>query len=113
VSYVHRLAAPWRRFVGRRRRAAEPPGGGLACRELVELVTAYLEGALSGHDQRRFDAHLAVCPGCREYLEQMRQTIAAVGRLAASDLDPMMRDRLLAAFRTWRSSDPSPQPEAE
>src|SRR5688572_11840565 len=54
---------------------------GLACREVVELITSYLEGRLPPEDRRPFEAHLAVCPGCREYLAQMRATIAAAGRV--------------------------------
>jgi len=75
----------------------------LTCQELVELVTDYLEGALSSDDRHRFEAHLDGCGGCRAYLEQMRGTILAVGGVAAADLDPAMSERLLASFRDWRS----------
>jgi anti-sigma factor RsiW len=50
----------------------------MSCRELVELVTDYLEGALSPEDVARFEAHVAGCPGCAAYLEQMRTTIAVI-----------------------------------
>ena len=90
---------------GERRRAAStvPGGGELTCQELVELVTDYLEGALSSDDQHRFEAHLEGCDGCRAYLEQMRGTILAVGGVADADLDPAMRERLMDSFRDWRS----------
>jgi hypothetical protein len=81
----------------------EPDGAGLTCQELVELVTDYLEGALSPHDRRRFEAHLEGCGGCRAYLEQMRGTILAVGGVGGADLDPAMRERLMDSFRDWRS----------
>ena len=55
--------------------------GEYECREMVELVTAYLEDALSDRQRRRFEAHLAGCPHCTEYLRQMRTTIAITGRL--------------------------------
>lgn len=76
--------------------------GDVTCRELVELVTAYLEGALPGGERARFEAHLAVCEGCRDYLRQMEQVAATAGRLREEDLEPGARDALLAAFRGWK-----------
>lgn len=76
----------------------------LTCAELVELVTDYLEGRLPDAERRRFDEHVAVCEGCAAYLEQMRATIAAAGRLQADDLPPELEQRLLDTFGDWRSS---------
>jgi anti-sigma factor RsiW len=73
----------------------------LTCQELVELVTAYVEGALPDDERRMFEEHLEVCDGCRRYLAQMRTTIELTGRLGAESLEPEARDSLLAAFRTW------------
>jgi anti-sigma factor RsiW len=56
----------------------------MTCQELVELVTEYLEGTLPGPDRQRFEEHLAECPHCVAYLEQMRITIGLVGRLPRS-----------------------------
>lgn len=75
----------------------------LTCAELVELVTEYLEGALPAAVRRRFEAHLAECGGCSTYLEQMRTTIAAAGRLREEQLAPEVRQELLAAFHGWNS----------
>lgn len=74
----------------------------LTCQQVVELVTEYLEGTLDPDDTARFEEHLAGCDGCRAYLEQMRTTIAAVGRVEEDDLSPEARSRLLDAFRDWR-----------
>ena len=76
----------------------------LRCRELVELVTDYLEGALDRRARSRFDRHIADCAHCTEYLEQMRETIRLTGRLTEEQLDPQARDELLAVFRTWRAA---------
>ena len=73
----------------------------LACRDIVELVTAYLEDALDARDRERFEEHLVFCAGCGAYLEQMRTTIAAIGRLEAA-LPPELEARLLEAFGGWR-----------
>src|SRR4051812_45684181 len=54
---------------------------GLTCRELVELVTDYLEDALGAGDRARFEAHLRACEGCSAYLGQMRSTIWATRHL--------------------------------
>lgn len=75
----------------------------LTCKELVELVTDYLEGALSPTDTRRFEEHLATCTGCTRYVEQMRQTIQITGQLREESLSEEARTNLLAAFRDWKA----------
>jgi anti-sigma factor RsiW len=77
----------------------------LACQEMVELITDYLEGALTRSQRRRFDAHLAGCEHCTEYLRQMRATIRLTGRLHAEDLTPAMREDLTEIYRRWRSEE--------
>jgi anti-sigma factor RsiW len=74
----------------------------MSCRELVELVTEYLEGALPERDRRRFDDHLRRCPNCVAYVDQVRITVATLGRLREESLSPAARDELLDAFRGWR-----------
>jgi anti-sigma factor RsiW len=71
----------------------------ISCRELVELVTDYLEGRLPGAERRRVERHLKGCDGCSTYLEQARQTIRLTGRLRDEDLAPELRERLLDALR--------------
>jgi anti-sigma factor RsiW len=73
----------------------------MPCRELVELITDYLEDRLSPVDRDRFEAHLAECEPCRTYLEQFRHTIRALGRLPEESLSPEARSTLLAAFQDW------------
>ena len=75
----------------------------LSCQELVELVTDYLEGALSAEETARFEEHLGRCTGCAAYLEQIRQTIELTGRLTPESLSPEAERALLDAFRGWRS----------
>ena len=72
------------------------------CNELVELVTAYLDGSLDLDDRARFDVHLLECDGCENYLQQFRATVSTVGKVPIEDLDPAFRNRLLDAFRDWR-----------
>jgi anti-sigma factor RsiW len=73
----------------------------MTCAELVELVTAFLDGALDPETEQRFLEHLAICDGCETYVDQMRQTIAEVGRVPPESLADETRDRLLEAFRTF------------
>ena len=75
----------------------------LSCQELVELVTDYLEGALSAEETARFEDHIGRCTGCAAYLEQIRRTIALTGRLTAESLSTEAERELLDAFRGWRS----------
>jgi anti-sigma factor RsiW len=79
----------------------------LACQQVVELVSDYLEGALSRAERRRLQRHLRGCPNCTAYLEQMRVTIAATGRLTPEDLSPEVRDEFIELFRSWRADDPA------
>ncbi|MDT6986334.1 anti-sigma factor family protein [Streptomyces lusitanus] len=72
------------------------------CDEFVELVTDFLESALSEEDERRFIDHLAECSKCETYLDQMRRTIAVTGELTAESISPDVRRELLTAFRDWR-----------
>jgi anti-sigma factor RsiW len=82
---------------------------GFVCQEMVELITDYLEDALSRSARRRFEAHLANCEHCTEYLEQMRDTIRLTGRLQAQDLTPEMSEEFSSLYRRWRAdSDPDP-----
>lgn len=76
--------------------------GSMDCNELVELVTAYLDGALDLDTRARFDIHLAECDGCDNYLQQLRTTVHTLGKVHNDELDPAFRDRLLGAFRDWR-----------
>jgi anti-sigma factor RsiW len=76
----------------------------LTCQELVELVTEYLEDALTSADRERFEQHLAICPGCVRYVEQLRETIQMSGGLREEALPAQARDELLAQFRNWKES---------
>ena len=74
----------------------------MTCAEFVELVTAYLEGALDRDTEQRFVEHIAICDGCDRYLHQIRETVTQLGLLPTEDsLSGEARDRLLAAFRSW------------
>lgn len=76
--------------------------GEITCRELVELVTDYLEGALPAAQRTRFEEHLVTCAPCVGYMEQMRETRRAVGTLREDAIGDEARDALLGAFRTWQ-----------
>jgi anti-sigma factor RsiW len=76
----------------------------MSCRELVDVITAYVEGTLPAPDRERFEAHLDHCPHCRNYLEQMRETIATLGSLREQQLSPETRSGLLEAFRGWHGA---------
>ena len=76
----------------------------LACRDLVEIVTDYLEGALPRRQRARVERHLAECSGCSAYLDQMRETIRLTGRLRDEDIPRPVRDALVNGFLDWRTS---------
>jgi predicted anti-sigma-YlaC factor YlaD len=80
---------------------SETTAEAMSCQELVELVTAYFERALSEDDLARFEHHLAECGTCQVYLEQMRETIRLAGRLTPDAVPPEAERELLSAFRSW------------
>jgi anti-sigma factor RsiW len=78
----------------------------LSCQEVVELITDYLEGALPADTASRFEEHLNFCDGCEVYLDEMRATIATIGRVdvAEEEMPSETRESLLTAFRHWRGA---------
>ncbi len=74
------------------------------CRQVVELMTDYLEGALSAVERARFEDHIAGCDGCRAYLAQLRTARKIVGQLADEPVPAAVERELLEAFRSWRST---------
>ena len=71
------------------------------CRSLVELVTDYLEDALSADERARLEAHLAKCDGCTHYLAQIRTTIRLTGELTEERIEPQAREALRSVYRAW------------
>ena len=84
------------------RRHRHDHGDPLVCREFVELVTDYLEGALPEPERARFEAHLAQCDGCTGYLEDMRRLVGTLHETPEPPPDPETREALLRAFRDLR-----------
>jgi anti-sigma factor RsiW len=76
---------------------------GITCREMVELMTDYLEEAMSPDTRARFERHLAACDGCTNFLAQLRETIRATGMLTEEQIPAHQKDELLRAFRDWHS----------
>jgi len=75
----------------------------MTCQELVELVTDYLDGALSELDRARFEEHIALCPMCQVHLEQLRVTIRELGKISERDIDPAVLAELHERFRNWNA----------
>jgi predicted anti-sigma-YlaC factor YlaD len=75
----------------------------LTCKELVEVVTDYLEGGMPPERRLLFEEHVAFCSWCHTYLDQMRETIRITGTLTEDDLSPETRDALLETFRDWNA----------
>ncbi len=78
------------------------PVNEMSCREVVDLITNYLDGAMLEHDRTRFEAHLDDCPGCTTYLDQLRLTTSWLGQLSEGSMPIPTQDTFLAAFRGWK-----------
>jgi anti-sigma factor RsiW len=79
----------------------------LVCRQVVELVSDYVEGALSRSDRKRFETHLRNCPNCTNYLEQIRTTIKATGTLQPDDLSADALREFTGLYRQWIADGPA------
>jgi hypothetical protein len=73
----------------------------ITCREMVELMTDYLEDAMTSDTRERFERHLAGCDGCTNYLGQLREAIRATGMITEEEIPAERKDELLGAFRDW------------
>jgi anti-sigma factor RsiW len=73
------------------------------CREVVELVTEYLDGGLDAERQLAFERHVAICPPCRGYFSQLRLITKTAGALSEEDVPEHLRERILTAFRDWKA----------
>jgi anti-sigma factor RsiW len=76
----------------------------MKCKQLVELVTDYLEGRMPDAQRRLVETHLAECDGCDTYIAQMRLTLEALGRIPPESIPPAARDELIHAFRELRAA---------
>ena len=79
------------------------PSDEIVCKELVELVTPYLEDVLPPNERAAIERHLGECDGCETYVEQMRQTIRAIGHVPHEPITSQTRDEVLAIFRAWKA----------
>ena len=82
---------------------SRPHDGELSCRELVELVTDYLEGVLPTREHARFESHVPGCEHCTEYVLQMRHVVGLLCQLTPETPSPEAKANLRAVFRRWRS----------
>ena len=80
------------------------PGMTISCQEVVEIVTDYLEGQLDEGTRTELEAHLALCPGCDLYLEQMRATIDELGHVPVESLSEQAQSDLMSAFRKFNNA---------
>ncbi|MDQ2707304.1 MAG: zf-HC2 domain-containing protein [Actinomycetota bacterium] len=83
----------------------------VTCREVVELLTDFLEGSLPVDRQDLLERHLAMCTWCETYLDQLRHNLTVLGQLREDDVPAAMVDSLAHAFRAGisqrRHDDPS------
>jgi anti-sigma factor RsiW len=79
----------------------------VTCREFVEVLTDYLEGALDAHERAEIERHIVICRGCSNYIEQMRSTIDLLGRIAAAAPADEPATAALAIFRQWQAGRPA------
>jgi len=76
----------------------------MTCQELAQLVTDYWEGALAAPERSALERHLSLCPACVNFVEQMRATVEATGRVPVEAITPEIEEKLLAGFRAWKTS---------
>ena len=90
----------WFPKVGRRRRDAAIPPMMLHCRDVVDLILAYLEGTLDPGERQAFESHIADCLNCWRFLQTYRETVALGQQLREEAIPPDVRERLGAFLRS-------------
>ncbi len=75
----------------------------MTCQEVVELVTDYFEGVLRTERADLFEQHINFCEGCDWYVDEMRTTVASVGKITEEEIPDETREKLLTAFRDWKA----------
>ncbi len=81
--------------------------GNFSCREVAELITDYLEGSFTLSQRLRFQMHLGLCWACRNYLRQMKYTVATLRQLPSEPVPPQVKEELMKRFRTWKHEQAS------
>ena len=87
--------------------------GNFTCQEIAELITEYLEGAFSLSQRLRFQMHMKMCLDCRNYLRQMKYTVATLGQLPSEPVPEHVKDELLRCFRSWKQDQSSPNSSSD
>jgi anti-sigma factor RsiW len=57
----------------------------MKCREFVEFLMEYLDGALGESERRVFEGHVEACPACVNYLDTYRETVRLGSSVCASE----------------------------
>jgi predicted anti-sigma-YlaC factor YlaD len=107
-----RMSSYMKKLLDRLLTKRRPPTGAfkkLDCRDVVALVTDYLEEQLQSELRHAFEEHVAGCIGCNNYVEQMRRTIEMLRTLTQEPLFPETQEELLHLFRTWKNHE-TPEP---
>lgn len=78
-----------------------PVEHGYSCKEVVELASEYLEGAMTTEQMTRFELHMNLCDGCSSFVEQVRATVGMANLLPEDEIPDDVKSKLLAAFRDW------------
>ncbi len=81
--------------------------GNFSCKEIATLITDYLDGSFSLTQRLRFQMHIGVCMACRNYLRQMKHTVAVLGQLPSEPVPPEIKEALMNRFRTWKQEQSS------
>ncbi len=81
--------------------------GNFTCKEVAQLITEYLEGSFSLSQRLRFQMHIGLCMACRNYLRQMKYTVATLRQLPAEPVPPEIKEALMNRFQTWKKEQSS------
>ncbi|MDW6063815.1 anti-sigma factor [Streptomyces sp. FXJ1.4098] len=80
-----------------RRTDGAPAYRGGRGRKAHALAGAYALNALDPKERRRYERHLARCPGCAQEVRDLAQGAVRLARAVAAPAPPQMRQRVLAA----------------
>ena len=77
----------------------------LSCKELVDLVTDYMDETIPDEARAKFEQHLSECGYCNAYVQQMHLTVKLTNTLSEPESPKPAPDELLNIFRKWKQEN--------
>ena len=69
------------------------------CKQIADLLLAYINDELSPRRKRDFQQHLKICPDCVNFLKTYKKTIQATSTLYPEEIPSKVQDNIWQFIR--------------